>query len=448
MDELNWDVQTEKNVTNLSRLIQVKSINPPGNEIEAIKVVKEILDCEGFPSDDTKIVESAPGRANLVARIRGDGSERPLLLSGHVDVVPAEPEHWSRDPFGGEVIDGCVWGRGALDMKGALSMYLQVFLEVYQQKPPLKRDLIFAAIADEEAGFDQGSKFLVDRHRELIDAEYALTEAGGMTLHAAGMRLYPIQVAEKGACWLRMRTKGQPGHGSVPHDDNAVYHMARALERLRGVGHLPLRITPTVDKMIADISGQLPVHYRILAGLLRYPRIASPFLRFVPSEARALLIALMSNTVSPTVLKAGEKSNVIPSQAEADLDCRTLPGQSPEDAMREISAVTGDGVELEPLYTSSGNQTPMDTPLYGLMEAATKEMDPEGIVLPMMVPGATDAAEYQRASIKVYGFTPGIYPQGFPWLNLIHGHDERIPISAIRSGLPALWRVVKEFCGG
>ena len=182
-EPLNWQTETEETVKHLVRLIQAETINPPGNELPAILIVKDILEGAGFPQEGFKIVESAPNRVNLVARIKGDGSERPFLMSGHVDVVPVERDHWSHDPFGGEVIDGVVWGRGALDMKGFLAMYLQIFLGLFRQKTPLKRDVILAAIADEEAGFTHGSQFLVEQHRELIDAEYGLTEGGAMTIY-------------------------------------------------------------------------------------------------------------------------------------------------------------------------------------------------------------------------------------------------------------------------
>ena len=237
---MNMNLAVEEIVANLVRLIQAETINPPGNELPAILVVKDILEKAGFPQEAFTIVESAPNRGNLVARIKGDGSERPLLLSGHLDVVPVERDRWTRDPFGGEVVDGVVWGRGALDMKGFLAMYLQVFLELFRQKVPLKRDVILAAIADEEAGFTHGSKFLVEQHRGLIDAEYALTEAGAVTYYFGKTKLYTIQVAEKGVCWLRAIAIGKPGHASIPHSDNPVLHLAQAIEKLHRVGHLPI----------------------------------------------------------------------------------------------------------------------------------------------------------------------------------------------------------------
>jgi len=445
-DPINWEAAENETVNNLIRLIQVESVNPPGNEEPAVLLVKEILESAGFPDDSITIVESAPRRANLVARLSGDGSQRPLLLTGHVDVVPVEREHWTRDPFSGEVHDDCIWGRGALDMKGFLAMYLQTFLLAYRRQLPLKRDLILAAIADEEAGFEHGSKFLVDEHRDLIDAEYALNEGGAMTIHAAGKRLYPIQVAEKGACWLRMTAVGKPGHGSIPDPDNAVLQLSNALYRLGRAGHLPIHITPTLRQMLESLSSQLGFPLGTLLNLMKYPTIARLIVKLMKGDVGRIFVPILSNSVSPTILKAGQKANVIPSIAQADLDCRLLPGQTPEDAIREITTVIGDSVDLDVLFASTGAEFSTQTPLYKVLDKATRTMDPKGITFPLMMPGATDAAEYKRAGITVYGFTPGILPEEFPLLSLAHGHDERIPITFIQTGLPALWQVVSEFC--
>jgi acetylornithine deacetylase/succinyl-diaminopimelate desuccinylase-like protein len=442
-----WAVQVEETVMNLSRLIQAETVNPPGNELPAILLVKEFLERAGLPADMFTIVESAPNRVNLVARLRGDGSERPLMLSGHVDVVPVEREHWSHNPFGGEVIDGMVWGRGALDMKGFLAMYLQIFLMLFRQKTPLKRDVILAAIADEEAGFTHGSQFLVEKHRDLIDAEYAITEGGAMTLHLGKIRLYPIQVAEKSVCWLRMRTKGKPGHGSIPHADNAVFHLAQALAKIYRAGHLPVHITPTFQAMMSSAGGQISFAGRMATKALQSPGLVSQAINRLKGPARNFLNALTTNTVSATMLAAGSKVNVIPSSAEVALDCRLVPGQTAEGVMREIKAIVGEGVDLEVVYTSGGAEFSTETPLYKIMETATRNMDPGGIVIPMLMPGATDASQYRRSGMTIYGFTPGILPADMPIMSMAHGHDERIPIAYIESGLPALWEVVNQFCG-
>ncbi len=443
----DWKEATHETVVHLSRLIQAQTVNPPGNELPAILIIKEILEREGFRSpQDFIIVESAPQRVNLIARLRGDASQRPLLLSGHVDVVPVEREKWSRDPFSGEVINGEVWGRGALDMKGFLAMYLQIFLQAHRTSLPLKRDLILAAIADEEAGFDHGSKFLVTHHRDLIDAEYGLTEGGAFTIPLGKIRLYAIQVAEKGVTWLKMTTKGKPGHGSLPQRDNAVLHLAKAIEQIRRADHLPVHITPTFRAMIAAAAKQARFPTSLLIRSLSLPVVVNLLLRFLDGQPKSILTALTTNTCTPTILQAGQKTNVIPAEAFAHLDCRRLPGQTPADVMREILTLTGDGVQLEQLDTSPGAAFPIDTPLYRLLEQETHKLDPDGIVIPMMMTGATDACVYREAGIIMYGFTPGRLPDGFPVLSLAHGHDERLPISFIESGLPTLWEVVRKFC--
>jgi acetylornithine deacetylase/succinyl-diaminopimelate desuccinylase-like protein len=440
----DWEAASQETVGHLVRLVRAQTVNPPGDEEPAVRILLEILDREGFPAEDRAVVESAPRRVNLVARIRGDGSRRSLLLSGHTDVVPVEREHWAHDPFGGEVINGEVWGRGTLDMKGFLAMYLQIFLQARREKLPLKRDLILAAVADEEAGFDHGSRFLVDRHRPLIEAEYGITEGGGMTLHAGGRRLYPIQVSERGACWMRMTTRGEPGHGSIPHADNAVLHLTRALERIHGTRHMPVHLTPTFRRMIADTARQLGFPLGPLVGLLRSPAVVSMVLDLMPPKNRGFLAGLTTNTVAPTMLAAGVKANVIPSEACATLDCRKLPGQTVEDVQREIRRIAGEGFGLEPIHVTAGTEFSADTPFYRVLERATRKMDPDAIVMPMLIPGGTDASEYQRAGIQCYGFTPGIMPKEIFLMKLAHGHDERLPVSFVRSGLPALWDAVRE----
>ena len=438
---------TEETVRNLVRLIQTETINPPGNELPAILIVKDILEGAGFPTEAFKIVESAPNRVNLVARIKGDGSERPLLMSGHVDVVPVERELWSHDPFGGEVIDNVVWGRGALDMKGFLAMYLQIFLGLFRQKITLKRDVILAAIADEEAGFTHGSKFLVEQHRELIEAEYGLTEGGALTIYMGKTKVYPIQVAEKGVCWLRARAHGKPGHGSIPHSDNPVLFLAQAIEKIRRARHLPVHLTPTFIKMLDAAGSQVKFPLSLLTQLLHSPTLMGIVLNSLKGETGNMLSALVTNTLTPTILHAGSKVNVIPSVAEVEIDCRLLPGQTPESVINEIHQIVGEGIELETVYTTCGAEFSTETPLFKLMEKRTRQMDPGGLVIPMLMPGATDACQYQSAGITVYGFTPGILPPEMPLMKMAHGHDERVPISFIESGLPVLWDVVTEFCG-
>jgi acetylornithine deacetylase/succinyl-diaminopimelate desuccinylase-like protein len=447
LDQNALQAATAETVQNLVRLIRIDTSNPPGSEAPAILAIKDMLEAAGFDPGAITIVEAAPNRTNLVARLRGDGSQRPLLLSGHVDVVPVERTHWSRDPFAGDVADGCVWGRGTLDMKGFLAMYLQVFLEAFRHKLPLKRDLILAAVADEEVGSVHGARFLAEKHPALIDAEYGFTEGGAFPLDLGQVRLCPIQVAEKGVCPLRVTATGQPGHGSMPRDDNAVLQLAHALDRLRRARHLPVHITPTMRSMLAAVAAQAGFPANVLAQMLRSPGLASLLLRAVPAASRPLLTALLSNTVSPTLLQGGVKINVIPSQVTATLDCRILPGQTPADAVREVQAIMGRDVKVEAVdWPEEGTEFPTHTPLYQLLERITRQRNPGALVMPYTMAGATDARCYKHAGITMYGYTPGAVPKGFPLLQMAHGHDERLPISFIEAGLPALWQVINEFC--
>lgn len=440
----NWKAATDETVRHLTRLIQAPSVNPPGDEELAIQVIQEILENEGLTKDtDFTIIESSPRRANLVARLRGNGSARPLLLSGHVDVVPVERQNWSRDPFCGEIVNGEIWGRGALDMKGFLAMYLQIFLLLHRRQQSLKRDIIFAAVADEKNRFTYGSKFLVEQHRSLIDAEYAFTKGGGFTLYVGKRKLYMIQISEKGYCWVRMRSNGSPGHAGLYNPNNAITHLAHGLECLRKTG-LPVHLTPTWHSLLQAASEQVSLGE--VLSLLRVRLFVKMALRLLPPASRALFTTMVSNTVTPTKLEAGRKINVVPSTAQAVLDCRTLPGQSFEDLCKEMRSVVGDGYDFDLIDSSQGAQFSMDTDLYRLLEHEIHQLDPEGIVIPFMLPGMTDACQYQKAGITVYGFTPGFLPPDFPTTILGHGQDERLPVSFIESGLPVLWNVITQFC--
>ena len=444
---INWKLMTDETVTNLSRLIQAATENPPGDELPAIMIIKDILEKAGIPPESITILESIPKRVNLVVRIKGDGSKRPLLLSGHVDVVPADRDQWSHDPFGGEVFNGEVWGRGALDMKGFLAMYLEIFLSLYRQKIPLKRDVILAAIADEEHGFTHGSKFLVEQHRGLIDAEYGFTEAGALTVFLGRTKLYPIQVAEKSFCQLRARVHGKVGHGSIPPRDNAIYRIAQVIARINTINHLPAHFTPTTQEMADAAALQLRFPFNVVVRMLKSPYVMDIVLRSLKGYSRDTIAALVTNTVFLNRLQAGNEMTPTPSMAEVDLICGLVPGQTPDQVKSEVQQVVGTGVEIEIIRSITGAEFSTGTPLYKLLDQRTRQMDPGGLVIPMLMPGITDACQYQKAGIIVYGFTPGVLPPDITILQLAHGIDERMPISFIETGLPVLWDVVTEFCG-
>ncbi len=444
LDDRQWTRIGEETVEHLSRLIRFDTSNPPGNETPAALYLKQVFEREGFT--EMQLLEAAPRRGNLIVRLRGDGSKRPLLLCAHLDVVPAEPEHWSQPPFSGLVLGGEVWGRGALDMKHMVAMSLMVMLLARRQALPLKRDLIFAAVADEEAGSDYGARWLVENHPELVRAEYALSEMGGMLIPLGGARAYPIQVAEKGLCWLQMRARGRPGHGSAPHADNAVVRLSEAIARIGDGRRMPLHITPPVASFIRTLSAALPSPKGILLRGLLNPTLARPILDRLPPDWAPFFRALFCNTVTPTRLKAGIKTNVIPAEAEAELDCRLLPGFSAEDALREIRTLVGPDVELEPLKVNPGIAFDSDTELFRLLSRTLIAHDPGAIPMPYMISACTDARQLARLGAIVYGFTPGQLPPELPLLHMVHGHDERIPVASLHFGVRVLWQVVREFC--
>ncbi len=441
---VNWDEVTDETVRHLQALIRIPTVNPPGNETPAAEYLAEVLASEGY---NPLVLESAPGRGNLIARYRGRSEAPPLLLLSHLDVVPVEPEKWTHDPFGGEVVDGFVWGRGALDMKYVAAMQLMTMLLLARERVPLARDVIFAATADEEAGGVFGIGFLVDQHLEKIRAEYAMTEFGGFPITIGGKRVYLCQVAEKGACWVRMRARGTPGHGSVPHGDNAVVKLAEAVAKL-GRKSLPFHRTNAVAGMIGGMADAIGgIRGLVFRGLLN-PVLSPLILRGLIRDPQQVhyLHALLHNTVSPTVLRAGSKTNVIPSEAEVELDGRILPGQDLDSFLAEVRAIVGDGLEFEPIRVAPAVEADYRTPLFAAMAEGIRRHDPGVGVVPAIVTGGTDAKHLARAGIPCYGFSPVRLPPEINLMQMVHGHDERIPVDGIAFGVRVLYEVVTDFC--
>jgi len=443
---LNWSAITEEAVRHLQALIQLNTTNPPGNEIIAAEYLARALKAEGF---EPLILESAPTRGNVVARLKGTGEAPPLLLYGHTDVVPVEPEHWTHPPFGGEVHDGFVWGRGAVDMKGTVAQQLMVLLLLKRSGRPLKRDVIFAATADEEVSGRYGLDWLVQHHPDLIRAEFGLTELGGYNMTLAGATLYPIQVAEKGTCWVKVRARGQPGHASQPRPHNAVVRLARAVEELARVG-LPYHLTGATAGFLDAAAGALGGEFGALLRDLKTQPHADDLLNGALKQhpLHGFLVALTHNTAVPTGLSAGQKTNVIPSVAEATIDGRTLPGFNAESFLGELRAVMGDDLEYEVTCDSPPLQTSHTTPLFDLMARALRAHDPNARVVPYMMTGATDAKYLAKLGVPSYGFAPMQLPPGFDFMSLFHAHDERAPVEGLGWGVRVLWEVVTEYGGG
>ncbi|MDC3957318.1 M20/M25/M40 family metallo-hydrolase [Polyangium jinanense] len=425
-------------------LLRIDTTNPPGRERAAAEVVAGELAAAGL---DPITLESAPERTNVVARLRGTGELPPILLTAHLDVVEAEASAWKHPPFSGVVADGCLWGRGAIDMKNMAAMSVAILARLAREKPRLRRDVIFAAVADEEAGCDHGSRFLVENHADLVRAEYAIGESGGYTLHLGKATFYPIQVAEKGICWVRARVRGEPGHGSMPREDSAVVKLANAIARL-GEKPLPVHVTPYIRDFVDGLASKQPAPLRSLLRRLLHPAIAPHVLRALPDRSMARSFgAMLSNTASPTILRAGAKVNVIPGFAEAEIDGRTLPGQTEADFLRELGAVLGPEVSLEVIRSAPATAIDsVDSPLFDAMRAAILDREPGATVVPYMIPGFTDAQYFTRLGAKWYGFSPVKMPKGLRFAELFHGHDERIPVDGLKWGTEVLFDVVRRFC--
>ncbi len=442
--ESEWKAVFEEALEVLRNLLRFDTTNPPGNERMACEYLGKILEKEKIDFD---ILESAPGRANLVCRLRGEVSLPPLLLNAHLDVVPAEKDQWTHDPFGGILEDGFLWGRGALDMKHMAAMSLASVLLLQRQRAVLKRDLIFAAVADEETGGRLGSGWLVDHHPERVRAEYALGEIGGFSRVAGGRTFYPVQIAEKGICWLRVKAKGAPGHGSLPNWDGAVGKIGRAAHKL-GSERLPFHRTPQAAVFVETMAAHQPFPRSLVLRQVLNRRLSQWILdKVVPDKGLArMLYATLHNTANPTILQAGEKVNVLPSEATLHVDGRVLPGQTEEDFLREVKDVLGEGYDIEVLEFQSATSAPPDDPILRTMAEVLRRHDPHCVVVPNMVPGFTDAKHYSRLGIRCFGFSPVKLPEAFSFIELMHGHDERIPVEGFFFGVRVLCELVARLC--
>jgi acetylornithine deacetylase/succinyl-diaminopimelate desuccinylase-like protein len=427
-------------------LLRMDTTNPPGNEKICADYLAASLAEVGYRPE---MIEPAPGRANLIVRHRGTGAKPPLLLTAHLDVVEADPATWRRPPFSGDEHEGCLWGRGAIDMKNMAAMCTAIMRRLAATRAVLSRDVIFAAVADEEAGCEYGSKFLVEQHRAKVEAEYAIGESGGFTLHLGDATFYPVQVAEKGLCWIRARVTGTPGHGSMPRPDSAVTRLGEALAAL-GRAQLPVHPTRQLADFIDGLRARQPALIQPLVRLLARPRLLAGVARLLPNAAAARGFApLLSNTASATVVRAGNKTNVIPGVAEFEIDGRTLPGQTDEDLLRELRAVLGPDVELEVMRSAPPTMTePFASPVYDSIKRQVEAREPGAVVVPYMIPGFTDAKYFSQMGARWYGFSPVKIERdsGIRFADMFHGNDERVPIAGLAWGTEVLDAVVREIC--
>ena len=440
---INWQEAGEETVTRLRALLRLDTRNPPGNEILAAEHLHALFEAEGISGE---IVGPSKDRGTFIARLTGDGSAPPLLLMSHIDVVAVEPEKWTHDPFSGDIADGFIYGRGALDMKHMVTMEAMTMLLLKRAAVRLKRDVIFMAAADEECGGHQGAGWVVKHHPELIRAEYALNEGGGSGFVVAGRRYYPVQTAEKGTVRFRIRTRGRPGHGSVPHNDNAILKLAAILAKLTPE-LLPVHFTNTMRGYIAGIAATQPSDIaQALQAVLADEKTADAAIDRLPLEEalKQRIHAMLRNTVTPTILKAGSQINVIPSEAEASVDGRNLPGWTPEMFLEELRSVLNNEAEIALLNPSPPLEADLQSPLFNTIKDVLKEQDPEATAVPFLLTGGTDAKHVTKLGTKVYGFIPGLYA-GEGESRRVHSHDERISVRSLQWGVRVLYEVVERF---
>lgn len=411
-------VQTEA-TTLLQQYVRIDTSNPPGNVTKAADFLQGLLQREGIP---VQRYESGPGRSIIVARLKGSGPAKPILLLHHMDVVPVDRSRWTHDPFGAEIAGGRLWGRGSMDMKGIGIAHLMAFLTLKREHVPLARDVILMAVPDEEVGGTLGNRWMLDHHYAELDPEYVIDEGGfgSPDLFATGHRVYGISVAEKKILWLKLTAEGVAGHGSQPHDKNPNDRLVRALAKLLAEP-MPSARFSVLDTM----------HQRV--GTFATNKFTN---------------AIQHSTISVTSLRSGvgdpPKVNVIPSIAEATIDCRLLPGTTRAAWLAELTRRLGDpGIKITVTYESEDPVvTPTDTPLYRALEAAVKRHDPSAIVTPMLIPYGTDSNSYRPKGVKSYGFFPAMIPAEA--IGSMHGDGEFIPVDQLMPAVKILFEALRE----
>jgi acetylornithine deacetylase/succinyl-diaminopimelate desuccinylase-like protein len=415
----DWNRTAEEAIRALQQYVRLDSSNPPGNTSKTADFLTALLEREAIP---VIRYESEPGKVIIVARLKGSGAGKPILLLHHMDVVPADRSRWPRDPFGGELVNGELWGRGSVDMKGLGVIHLYSLIELKRQRVPLSRDVILMAVPDEEVGGAMGARWMIDHHYADLDPEYVLDEGGfgSRDLYARGKLVFGISVAEKKMLWLKVTAEGVAGHGSQPHDQNPNDRLVRALARL-AAEPLP--------------SGDVAV-LRTLQG------------KVGPLERNKFTNAITHSTISLTTLRAGvgepPKVNVIPSVAEATLDCRLLPGVTKQAWLEQLGRHLGDpGLRIDIIYESDDSVvTPQDTPVYRALAAAIERAHPDAIVSPILVPFGTDSNSFRQKGAKSYGIFPIAIPAEIA--ASMHGDAERVPVAELGAGIQILFGALRE----
>ena len=439
---VDWDALQRESVQHLRDYIRINTSNPPGNEIEGARFLAAVLQREGIESSILDTAELGPGHANLYARLKGNGAKKAIALVHHIDVVPAVASYWTSDPFGGELKDGYVYGRGTLDMKGQGIAHLMAMIALKRSGLPLTRDVVFIANTNEENG-GTGAAAFVKNHADLVrDVEFLFTEGGDNPVVNGVVRYYGVGVDEKRPYGLRLVARGVPSHGSRPTRQNPVTHLVAALDRITRY-ETPLQAVPGVARYFKALSqsytGQQRAWLADVASAIRTPAAR----RWLTSDV--YWNAILRNTISPTVLTGSNKNNVIPPEASAYLDVRLLPGQDPAAFLAQIRRVVADStIEVIPPPTrKAAMDNPIDTDLFRAVERATHERDPRALVTTPMFTAASDRPFYRGLGIITYGFDPFKVPSADMQKGM-HGNDERLSVENVGFGVRYLYDVLRH----
>ena len=432
--KIDWQPLFDEALEIFVQYLQIDTTNPPGNEAPAARFLGKLLEEAGIA---TEYIEIQPNREALFATISGDGSKRPMMLCNHTDVVPVEADYWTKRAFAGQIEDGKVYGRGAVDMKGCGVMQLITMLVLQRRGVPLKRDLVFAAVPDEEAGSVWGMEWLVKNRPDLVDVEFELSEGGSGTSRFAGQdaQLFSVATNEKDICWLKLESVGTPGHGSRPHKDNSAVTLIKALNKLAD-WERPVTFTPETRHYIERLQAE---------GLLPAEADDAALEKIITRSPH--MHAMFVNTLNVTMINSGIKANVIPAKSEATIDCRLLPGQTREDWIAQVEAIIDD--DRITVSTSGWDQgqpvaADWDTELYRTIESVVTEAMEGAVVVPSTCVGGTDNRFLRQQGIPAYGFIPCLLSpeeaMGF------HGNDEHLTIDNLNMGCELMFEIVYRMC--
>ena len=439
---VNWEQQKAEILRHHRSLVQIDTSNPPGNETKAVEYLKKVFDSEGIPS---QVFALDPQRANIVARLKGNGSKRPLLILAHTDVVGVQRDKWPVDPFGAVLKDGYIWGRGSVDDKDKLAANLMVMFLLKRTQARLDRDVIFLAESGEEGTTGPGIDFMVSRHFDEINAEFAMTEGGGATIDNGRVTTVQIQTTEKVPRTTRLIVNGTSGHGSVPRVDNALVHLSAAVAKV-GTWETPMRLNDTTRTYFEKLAGISPPEKAARYNALLDPKRAEEAQRYLQLN-EPQRYSMLRTSIVPTILKAGFRVNVIPSEAEATLDVRALPDEDLDKLYAEMRKVIADpAVKIEHVPGNdrpAGTPSRLDTEMYRALEQVSKRMYPGATVLPIMGTGASDMAQLRAKGVQCYGIGPARMEQDGTNYGA-HSDVERLPETSLYQLVQFTWSAVTE----